>query len=1394
MSMRSITETRKGLLLSLFVLGMVTAVIVAPFKLGANAASEKAKGLFKRTTTADPSLPNYDIRLEKTDATVDFMLAARNSSGKSAAAVADLRDGFVRGEDALRQRVPTLKIEYNEDIRIPEVITPDVWKSKIARLTGASSEKRAEILRDFVKSNNELVGVTDQQADDLVVAADYTNPDGNLSYAHLEQRPNGIPVFRSEVKAGFTQDGKIIRVINNLAPGLDYGSLSMDFRDPLDAVKSAARNINHELTTADVSRNDQDSTDLKVVFGTGDWATTAEKMYFPTEPGVAVPAWRVLIWQPVNAYYVIVDAATGTMLWRKNIGNDQTQSATYQVYRNANAYIDVADSPAPLSPGPLVPTSNTQGALISRTNVTLIGNEGTNSFNNNGWITDGANITDGNAAEAGIDRDGINGVDVTQTGSPNRVFSSTWNPPPGSPAPGDDPLTAQAQRGAVIQMFYIMNRYHDELYKRGFTEAARNFQQTNFTGQGAGADRVSAEGQDSSGTNNANFNTPADGGRGRMQMYLWTGPTPDYDGTTDAEVIIHEHTHGLSNRLHGNASGLSTNMSGGMGEGWSDFYSYTMLAEPTDPINGVYTTGGYATYLLGGMQSNYYYGIRRFPRAPITFLGPNGKPHNPFTFQYINANCDTLIGTTATNPNSAYPRNPVVSTSSASQACDQVHNAGEIWSSALWEVRNRMVTRLGFTAGTTRVLQVVTDGMKLAPIGPTFLQERDAIIAAASALPRGEAPQASADVADVRDGFRVRGMGFSASIQNPGSGGNTAAVTEAFDVPNALITNPISVSDSSGNNNGFPEPGENVLVSVPITNSSGATITNVSGSVTGGGTVSYGDIADGATVTRQIPYSVPGGAVCGSMHQVTITGTSTLGALNPQNYSFRLGVPVGGAPATFTNSAAISIVDNAASSPYPSNITVSGLSGNKIIKMNINGLTHTFPGDIDMLLVGPGGQKFVPMSDMGSGGDVSNINLVLRDGAAGPLSTSQITAGEFQPGNTDTTTDVFPAPAPASPYNNPAPAGVATFATTFGSDGATMNGTWSLYVRDDAGIDTGSISGGWGLTFEANDYTCAAPSGTISGTVTYGNAIPAATRFVSNVSISGAGSPNVSTVTGGLGATEGQYILSGFGAGAYTVTPTKTGAVNGAISSLDAARVAQHVASTVVLNATQQSVADVSNNGGLSSLDAAMIAKFVAGPPYTAPGIGVTSNWKFNPTNRAYASVSSNVTGQDYTGLLMGEVTGNWANNGTRPVNGPVRTTSVEAPRVSAPTGGQVNLPVTVRGASGKGIIAYEFALRYDPSVIQPQADPVDLTATVSRGLSAVANAAEPGLLRVVVYGPMPIDGNGVLLNLRFTAVGEPGAGSDLSWERIIFNEGDPGTMVTDGRVDLTAAVTAKTR
>src|SRR5688500_8300960 len=777
--LRQVLTGTRSLFAFLLVLGAIAATAVLLFEIDTTVSGQQQSDETVSERKSEPEFPNFDIRNEKRNDVIDYFVAARTAQHKNASAVADIRDDFARGEAALKARVPNVKFEYNNDMRAPEVITPDVWQDGIDFLSRPSGLKRSEILRNFIKENNRLIGVTDTQATTLKVTADYTNPSGNMSFALLEQEINGIPVFRGEVKAGFTKDGEIVRVINNLAPGLDYAVLPNDFGDPLEAVRAAGAHIRHEFGTTDLSKNDSQSKSNKVVFGTGDWATTAEKMYFPTEPGVAVPAWRVLLWEDTVAYYVIVDAKSGTMLWRKNIANEQTQAATYQIYGNPNAFIDVADSPAPFSPGPVDPTlPNIQGAIIARTNRTLIGNEGPLSFNNSGWITDGANHTDGNATEAGLDVVAPNGVaapmlgDTACPGAGCRVFTSTWNPPPGNPAPGQDPTDPQARRGAVIQMFYIMNRYHDVLYQLGWTEQAFNFQHDNFGRGGVANDRISSEAQDSSGTNNANFFTPADGQRGRMQMYRFTGPTPDYDGTTDAEIVIHEVTHGLSNRLHGNAGGLATNMSGGMGEGWGDWYAHTLLAEPTDPINGVYAAGGYATNsITAGFLANYYYGIRRYPKAVIAFTGGlNNRPHNPLSFRHLNSNCNTEIGTPTTiGTVSAFPRGPVGSTD-----CDQVHAAGEIWSSLLWEVRALMVTRSGFADGTQRVLQVVTDGMKLSPINPTFLQGRDAIIAAAAALPTGSGDA----VVDVREGFRRRGMGFSASIQNA----TTAAVTEAYDL------------------------------------------------------------------------------------------------------------------------------------------------------------------------------------------------------------------------------------------------------------------------------------------------------------------------------------------------------------------------------------------------------------------------------------------------------------------------------------------------------------------------------------------------------------------------------------------------------------------------------------
>jgi subtilisin-like proprotein convertase family protein len=170
---------------------------------------------------------------------------------------------------------------------------------------------------------------------------------------------------------------------------------------------------------------------------------------------------------------------------------------------------------------------------------------------------------------------------------------------------------------------------------------------------------------------------------------------------------------------------------------------------------------------------------------------------------------------------------------------------------------------------------------------------------------------------------------------------------------------------------------------------------------------------------------------------------------------------------TFCNSASIAVPGTGTSgpaSPYPSVVNVSGVAGTiGTMSVDIRGLSHTFPDDIDMLLVAPGGQTLIIQSDVGGNVGAVNINYKLRDTAAGVApDAGPLVSGQYRPTDVGTG-DTFVAPAPVGPYGDPAPNGAATFASVFA--GTNPNGTWTLYVVDDAGGDIGSIGNGWCLNF-----------------------------------------------------------------------------------------------------------------------------------------------------------------------------------------------------------------------------------------------------------------------------------------------------------------------------------------
>ena len=184
--------------------------------------------------------------------------------------------------------------------------------------------------------------------------------------------------------------------------------------------------------------------------------------------------------------------------------------------------------------------------VVARQTFSLIGNESPYSFNDLGWIPDGENRTIGNNVEAGIDRDSTQGIDPNgwAVGDPARNFVYVYNPSPGTPPPGESPTPTPPQpypptafqQGSITNAFYTVNRWHDETYRLGFTEQARNYQNDNFSRGGISGDSIIVEVQEGIGTNGANFTTPGDGGRPRLQLFIWTGTTPPRDGALDNQV------------------------------------------------------------------------------------------------------------------------------------------------------------------------------------------------------------------------------------------------------------------------------------------------------------------------------------------------------------------------------------------------------------------------------------------------------------------------------------------------------------------------------------------------------------------------------------------------------------------------------------------------------------------------------------------------------------------------------------------------------------------------------------------------------------------------------------------------------------------------------------------
>ncbi|KAJ3500943.1 hypothetical protein NMY22_g19092 [Coprinellus aureogranulatus] len=305
-----------------------------------------------------------------------------------------------------------------------------------------------------------------------------------------------------------------------------------------------------------------------------------------------------------------------------------------------------------------------------------------------------------------------NSNNLTQQSSAGQVFDYTYNT---ALAPSSNVDAARTNA------FYVGNSVHDIAYRYGFTEAAFNFQNDNFGKGGAGNDRVTISVQDSSGTNNANFATPPDGQSGSCRMYIWTYNTPNRDGSLNNDIIVHELTHGITNRLTGGGTArcLQSTEARGMGEGWSD-----ALAEWTEQKDE-----GIHDFVLAPYVSNKAVGIRAYPYSTNATTNP---------LKYSNV-----------------------------RGLTSVHSIGTIWANLLHQVYAALVTRYGWSPvaatnpegseGNIVFGRLFFDSLALQPCNPTFVSARDAWIQADANRNGGE------NKCLLWNAFASRGLGVKAA-------------------------------------------------------------------------------------------------------------------------------------------------------------------------------------------------------------------------------------------------------------------------------------------------------------------------------------------------------------------------------------------------------------------------------------------------------------------------------------------------------------------------------------------------------------------------------------------------------------------------------------------------------
>lgn len=384
------------------------------------------------------------------------------------------------------------------------------------------------LINQYLQSNKASLGLSDSDIADLYITNEVLSKKSKVTHLYTVQRYQGIQIFNS-ISNIAVKNGKVFHFANNFVSNVQQ---KINAVTPVVSPESAIQKAALYFTIgAPQGLSLMSSNDNRFEFNGGGISNSnipVQLVYFVDQENNRLSlAWDLSIDQKDGKHWwsVRIDALTGLVLdkndWviscdfgldhKNHAHSDRGQNILFDFQPNMAMAAD--GSQYNVFPFPTESPNHGPREILSEPS-----DDNASPF---GWHdTNGANgaeytITRGNNVWA---QDDIDGNDATTGYSPDGTAALNFNFPLNLNQTPSGYMDA-----ALTNLFYVNNVMHDVWYQYGFDEASGNFQQNNYGNGGLGNDYVVAQGQDGSGTNNANFSTPPDGSSPRMQMYLW-GP------------------------------------------------------------------------------------------------------------------------------------------------------------------------------------------------------------------------------------------------------------------------------------------------------------------------------------------------------------------------------------------------------------------------------------------------------------------------------------------------------------------------------------------------------------------------------------------------------------------------------------------------------------------------------------------------------------------------------------------------------------------------------------------------------------------------------------------------------------------------------------------------------